>query len=35
VAEPLGLTWDQVDRHGEVIRLYADETKGRQGDVFP
>jgi len=35
VAEPLGLTWDQVDRRGEVIRLYADETKGKAGRVFP
>ena len=35
VEEPLGLTWDQVDRDGEVIRLYADETKGKAGRVFP
>lgn len=35
VEEPLGLTWDQVDREGEVIRLYADETKGKAGRVFP
>jgi integrase len=35
VEEPLGLTWDQVDREGEVLRLYAHETKGKAGRVFP
>lgn len=35
VEEPLGLTRDQVERKGEVIRLYADETKGKAGRVFP
>jgi integrase len=35
VAEPLGMTWGQVDRVGETIRLYADETKGKAGRVFP
>jgi len=35
VSEPLGLTWIQVDRDGGVIRLHADETKGKAGRVFP
>jgi integrase len=33
--EPLGLTWSQVDREGETIRLYASDTKGKAGRVFP
>lgn len=34
-SEALGLTWDQVDWEGQVIRLYADQTKGGDARVFP
>lgn len=33
--EALGLTWDQVDWEGQVIRLYASQTKGGDTRVFP
>jgi integrase len=35
IEEVLTLMWAQVDREGEVIRLHADETKGKAGRVFP
>ncbi len=34
-SEALGLTWDQVDWDGEVIRLHATQTKGGDARVFP
>ena len=34
-SEVLNLTWDQVDRHGQVIRIHADQTKGGDARVFP
>jgi integrase len=34
-SEVLGLTWDQVDWEGQVIRLYATQTKGGDARVFP
>ncbi len=33
--EALGLTWDQVDREGEVIRLSAANTKGGDARLYP
>lgn len=33
--EALGLTWDQVDWDGEVIRLNSSQTKGGDARVFP
>src|SRR5439155_6152174 len=35
LGEALGLTWDAVDREGEVIRLRATETKGGEARIFP
>jgi len=34
-SEALGLTWDQVDWEGQVIRLYATQTKGGDSRLFP
>ncbi len=34
-SEALGLTWDQVDWEGQVMRLYATQTKGGDARVFP
>lgn len=34
-SEALGLTWDQVDWEGKVMRLYATQTKGGDARVFP
>ena len=34
-SEVLGLTWDQVDLDGCVVRLAAGDTKGGEGRVFP
>ncbi len=34
-SETLGLTWDHVDREGQVIRLHATQTKGGDARVFP
>ncbi len=34
-SEVLSLTWDQVDWEGQVIRLYASQTKGGDARVFP
>lgn len=34
-SEALGLTWDQIDWEGQVIRLHATQTKGRDARVFP
>jgi integrase len=34
-SEVLGLTWDQVDWEGTVMRLSATETKGGDARVFP
>jgi integrase len=34
-AEVLGLTWDQVDWEGQVIRLAAAQTKGGDARAFP
>lgn len=35
VSEALNLTWANVDRAAETIRLSAAETKGKKGRVFP
>ena len=34
-SEALGLTWDQVDWEGHVMRLHATQTKGGDARVFP
>ncbi len=34
-SEALGLTWDQVDWEGQVMRLHATQTKGGDARVFP
>ncbi len=34
-SEALGLSWDQLDWEGEVIRLHATQTKGGDARVFP
>jgi integrase len=34
-SEALGLTWDQIDWEGQVIRLYATQTKGGDARLFP
>ena len=34
-SEGLGLTWDQVDWDGQMIRLHATQTKGGDARVFP
>jgi integrase len=34
-SEVLGLTWDQVDWEGQVIRLAAVDTKGNEARLFP
>ena len=34
-SEALGLTWDQVDWDGEVIRLSSAQTKGGDARLFP
>jgi integrase len=34
-SEALGLTWDQVDWEGQVLRLEATQTKGGDARVFP
>ncbi len=34
-SEALGLTWDQVDWEGKVMRLHATQTKGGDARVFP
>lgn len=34
-SEALGLMWDQVDWEGQVMRLHATQTKGRDARVFP
>ncbi len=34
-SEALGLTWDQVDWEGHVMRLHAIQTKGGDARVFP
>jgi integrase len=34
-SEALGLSWDQVDWEGQVIRLYATQTKGGDSRLFP
>jgi integrase len=34
-SEALGLTWEQVDWEGQVMRLYATQTKGGDARVFP
>src|SRR3989441_2164016 len=34
-SEALGLTWDQVDWEGQVMRLHATQTKGGDSRVFP
>jgi integrase len=33
--EVLGLTWDQVDWEGKIIRLAAGDTKGKTARLFP
>ena len=33
--EVLGLTWDQVDWEGQVIRISGSQTKGGDSRVFP
>ncbi|HTR19797.1 MAG TPA: tyrosine-type recombinase/integrase [Gemmatimonadales bacterium] len=35
VSEARGLTWDQVDWEGQVMRLHATQTKGGDARVFP
>lgn len=35
VVGALGLTWDQVDWEGGVIRLTATATKGKSARLFP
>jgi len=34
-SEALGLTWDQVDWEGHVMRLHATQTKGGDARAFP
>jgi len=34
-SEALGLTWDQVDWEGHLMRLHATQTKGGDARVFP
>lgn len=34
-SEPLQLTWAQIDRDGETIRLYETQTKAHDARVFP
>ncbi len=34
-SEALGLTWEQVDWEGQVMRLHATQTKGGDARVFP
>jgi len=34
-SEALGLTWDQVNFEGQVMRLHATQTKGGDARVFP
>lgn len=34
-SEATGLSWDQVDWEGQVIRLRADQTKGGEARLFP
>src|SRR2546429_1769496 len=34
-SEALGLTWDQVDWEGHMMRLHATQTKGGDARVFP
>lgn len=34
-SEALGLTWDQVDWEGQVMRLHTTQTKGGDARVFP